>query len=301
MAIMPGAIWRPLPGSSTTRMSAYDITCLHTMVGSLAGTDSYFRQGSGVNSHFGTGGDGTIYQWVDTAFRSGANLNGNDHVVSIENADMGPEFAAWNTNDGNAVPAFTAAQVEANAKIIAWVNKTHGVPFDPIPDSKRGRRGTGWHRLGVPANKGDTVSQTGGELWSNSAGKVCPGNRRTAQIPQIIDRARQIAGGSPTSTGGFLMALSDAQQNEIYAALIGGNTGGRNNFHWLDSRTRPYTAYRNSDNGNIYLGAPGQWIPVPSEALYRMYLDVGLCQPFESLQSLPTATFDAVGAAYLGS
>jgi hypothetical protein len=191
MAIMPGAVWRPLPAGavSTSRMTAYDITCIHTMVGSLAGTDNYFRTGS-ANSHFGTGGDGTIYQWVDTSIQSWANLNGNHHIISIENADMGPEFAKWNTNDGNAVPAFTAKQSEAIAKILAWANKTHGIPLDQIQDSKPGRRGTGFHRQGVPG-----YMVAGGEKWSNATGKVCPGDRRVAQIPQIIARAKQIVAG----------------------------------------------------------------------------------------------------------
>lgn len=211
MAIMPGAVWRPIP-ASTSRISSYDITCIHTMVGSLAGTDGYFRKiAPGVNSHFGTGGDGTIYQWVDTAFRSGANLNGNYHIISIENADMGPEFAPWNTGDGNAVPAFTLAQIEANAKILAWAHETHGIPLGLIPDSKPGRRGTGYHRLGVPG-----YMVAGGEQWSSSTGKVCPGPRRVAQVPQIINRATQIAGGS---TSGEDMTYGPVERDELVIRL----------------------------------------------------------------------------------
>jgi hypothetical protein len=127
MARMREALWRPIP-ASTTRITSYDILCWHTAVGSLWGTDAYFRQiAPGVNSHFGVGHDGTIVQWVDTAYRSGANLNGNHHIISVETADVGTGFPAWNTNDGSAVPAWTPAQVEANAKIAAWVNKTHGI------------------------------------------------------------------------------------------------------------------------------------------------------------------------------
>lgn len=193
MAIMPGVQWRPLPRPSSTRMSAHDVVVIHTMVGSLEGTDGYFRRlTNGVNSHFGTGGDGTIRQWVDTTVRSGANGDGNYRCISIENADMGPQFPAWNTNDGGAVPPFTPAQIEANARICAWANTTHGIPLALIPDSKPGRRGIGFHRLGVP---GYVVA--GGERWSSAAGKVCPAVRRIAQIPQIIDRARQIVGSAP--------------------------------------------------------------------------------------------------------
>jgi N-acetyl-anhydromuramyl-L-alanine amidase AmpD len=146
VAIMPGALWRPLPYSSSP-MTQYDILCYHTMVGSLWGTDAYFRRGSGVNSHFGVGYDGTIVQWVDTRYRSGANYNGNWHIVSVETADVGTGFPAWDLNDGSQVPAWTDAQVEANAAIATWVHETHGIPPVPIPDSKVGRRGwagTAW-------------------------------------------------------------------------------------------------------------------------------------------------------------
>lgn len=193
---MPGTTNRLLPNASRTKMAAYDIVCLHTMVGTLDGTDGYFRRlTTGVNSHFGTSGAGKIYQWVDTAFRSGANMNGNHRVISVENADIGPEFPAWNTNDGGAVPAFTPAQIEVNAQIIAWAHRTHGIPIELIPDSKPGRRGIGYHRQGVPG-----FAVAGGELWSASRGKVCPGNRRIAQIPAIIARARAIVGQSATTT-----------------------------------------------------------------------------------------------------
>jgi hypothetical protein len=224
MARMPGAVWKPIPASSS-KISSFDIVCIHTMVGSLAGTDGYFRKiAPGVNSHFGTGEGGEIWQWVDTAYRSGANLNGNHRVISIENADMGAAFGPWNTKDGGAVPAFTPSQIEANAQILAWAHKTHGIPLELITDSKPGRRGVAYHSLGVPATKGATASRTGGELWSTAVGKVCPGNRRIAQIPQIIARAKQIAGGAPAVSIATEedMPLTDADIQKIwsYAPIV---------------------------------------------------------------------------------
>jgi hypothetical protein len=191
MARMPGALWRPLP-RQLVPMRAYEILCRHTMVGSLWGTDGYFRSpGTGVSSHFGTGGDGTIIQWIDTAYRAGANLDGNDEVISVENADMGPEFAPWNTGSADNVPAYTEAQIEANAKIAAFVYEEHGIAVDvSIPDTKAGRRGCGVHRQGC-----DPYRVSGGVKWSNAYGKGCPGPRRIAQEPQIKARAKQIAGG----------------------------------------------------------------------------------------------------------
>jgi hypothetical protein len=149
-------------------------------------------------AHFSTSGGGKIYQSRDTRYRSAANLNGNHRIIAIENADHGPEFRPWNVNDGHAVPSFTPAQVEAIAKILAWAHKTHGIPLVMAPNSRPGSRGVAYHRQGIDGNwagyrYGGRV--TGGEVWSSARGKVCPGDRRIAQIPQIIARAKQIAAG----------------------------------------------------------------------------------------------------------
>ncbi len=241
MARMPGAVWKPLPRGFTTPMTGHDIICEHTMVGSLAGTDGYFRGlTNGVNSHYGTGGLGEVWQWGDTRFRSGANLNGNPNVVSVENADMGPGFAAWNTRDGNAVPAFTPAQIEANARILAWESSRqahaacppnwlcdkYGSPHEMIPDAKPGRRGIGYHRQGVPG-----YMAPGAVKWSSATGKVCPGDRRIAQIPQIIARARQIAAGQQghPSIGGIRAAhdrvLAGLPNNPTWGFFLGAPKG----------------------------------------------------------------------------
>jgi len=215
MARMPDAQWRPLPNPGNTAMARYDLVVIHTMVGSLAGTDGYFRSGKTTsNSHFGTGGDGTIYQWIDTTVRSAATAAGNHRSVSIENADMGGEFPAWNTNDGNAVPAFTPAQVEAIARICAWVHVTHGVPLVEADTSRPNARGVGFHRLGI-----NNWRVPDGELWSSSTGKVCPSPRRIAQIPQIIARAREIV-AAPTipRTGAAVTILGDDMPTVLQSA-----------------------------------------------------------------------------------
>jgi hypothetical protein len=219
VAIMPGALWRPLPYSSSP-MTQYDILCYHTMVGSLWGTDAYFRRGSGVNSHFGVGYDGTIVQWVDTRYRSGANYNGNWHIVSVETADVGTGFPAWDLNDGSQVPAWTDAQVEANAAIATWVHETHGIPPVPIPDSKVGRRGVGWHRLGV-----DPDRVAGGELWSSHYGKVCPGSRRLAQIAEVCARAAGSYEEDPLATY-TEDDLTRIIQNAVAGTVVKASPGG---------------------------------------------------------------------------
>ncbi len=212
MARYPGAAWRPLADDWARQrvMARHDIICLHTMVGSLWGTDAFFRSNGygGAESHFGVGYDGETLQWQDTTRQAEANLNGNHRIISIETADYGPGFGRWDTGDASAVPAWTPAQVERIAQIIAWACRTHGIPCELVPDSRPTRRGVAYHRQGV-AGWGLVP---GGEVWSSARGKVCPGNRRVAQVPLVVSRARAILAGSGE---GVFMALSDAEQNEL--------------------------------------------------------------------------------------
>lgn len=193
MGRVPGTEWRPLAGdwASQPRMAAHNIICIHTMVGTLDGTDGYFRSGNGVGyggseAHVGIGPTGRAYQWQDDAFQADANLDGNPEVLSIENADRGAPFPAWSGSD---VPAFTEQQIEANAQICAYWCRTYAIPPSLIPDTLPGRRGIAVHRQGVPG----MGLVPGGVQWSSSFGKVCPGDRRTQQVStRIIPRVREI-------------------------------------------------------------------------------------------------------------
>lgn len=183
--------WRPLAGnwSAQPRMQKHDLIILHTMVGSLWSTDSYFRNRGygGAEAHFGVGHDGQLLQWQDTDWQAEANGAANNRAISIETADLGEGFAPWNTQDGNAVPAWTDAQVDRIIDLIVWICRTHAIPCVPVLDSKPGRRGVAYHRLGVPGNV-----VPGGELWSSARGKTCPGPARIKQIPNIIARAKNV-------------------------------------------------------------------------------------------------------------
>lgn len=193
----------PLGAQKQPRMTSHDVFCFHTMVGSLSGTRAMFlRNGfGGTESHFGTGADGELEQWQDIAYTADANLDGNSYVLSVENADYGPGFPKWNTNDGGAVPAFTDAQIATLIRLgVAaalpggrpgsmhadcprdWKCYGDGIPARLIPDTKRGRRGFGYHAQGVPGNE----LVAGGVAWSSARGKVCPGRRRIEQIRNVI-------------------------------------------------------------------------------------------------------------------
>jgi N-acetylmuramoyl-L-alanine amidase len=194
MARMPGARWlgehAPVQSDGTRlRMSRYDAVCIHTIVG--------FAPAHAA--HFSVHHDGTIDQSRDTRYRSGANLQGNHRVIAIENEDHGAAFGRWDTDDGHAVPPFTAAQIEANAKILAWAHKTHGIPLQLCPNSRSTSRGLAYHRQGIDGNFDDydyPGRVAGGEIWTKSFGKVCPGDRRISARDRILARAKQIVSGT---------------------------------------------------------------------------------------------------------
>ena len=174
MARMPGAVWLG-EQSPRTPMERYDIVCVHTIVG--------FAPAHAA--HFSVKADGTIQQSRDTAFRSAANLNGNHRIIAIENEDHGPAFGTWT---GSNVPALTDAQVAANARILAWAHETHGIPLQLCPDSRPGSRGLAYHRQGIDGNFTDGFPGrvSGGEVWTSSFGKVCPGRNRIVQRDDIL-------------------------------------------------------------------------------------------------------------------
>ena len=189
----PHAQRRPLGEQTEPALSNPKIIVLHTMVGSLWGTDGYFMQDGygGTESHFGVGFDGEVLQWQDLAHQADANLDGNPRCISIETSDWGEgPFGKWDTGNPALVPAWTAEQVEAIAQLVAWLCREFSIPCEPIEDSRPGRTGIGYHRQGI-----DNWRVDGGEKWSGSTGKVCPGDRRIAQIPEVIERARQILAG----------------------------------------------------------------------------------------------------------
>lgn len=205
MARMPGTEWVG-PHHDNGVMSRYDVVCVHTIVG----------YAPAHAAHFSTNSAGTIYQSRDTTYRSAANLNGNWRVIAIENEDHGPTFKAWS---GSSVPGFTAQQIEAIARICVWANKAHGVPLVQCPDSKPGSRGIAFHRQGIQGNFANGWIP-GGELWSSSTGKVCPGDQRISQMPQIITRARQLAGLEEDED---MNTAQDAALGALWQALVSPN------------------------------------------------------------------------------
>lgn len=194
MARMPGAEWRPISINHTKGGNRPRVVILHIIVGTLAGADAWFRNSrSRVSAHFGVSKDGRIRQWVDTADRAWANAGANPYSISIE-------------NEGQVGDALTSAQIEANARILAWAAKTHSIPIQV--NNSVGGSGLSYHRMAA--------------AWS-LGGTACPGDRIIAQRPAIVARAKQIAGGAapgaPITEGDPLIGLKKGDSGEAVKAL----------------------------------------------------------------------------------
>lgn len=196
MARCPFTAWHPLGDNPTHQPLIGKVRgiVLHTAVGSLISTDGYFMHGNGegyigTESHWIVGGYGEGWQITDTSRTADANLDGNSTLLSIETADTYAPFPPWSGED---VPAWTADQIQTLARIVAWAANEYDFPIARMADSKASTRGVGYHRLGIdsspPGRLGWRVP--GGESWTTTPGKVCPGDRRIAQVDQVIALAK---------------------------------------------------------------------------------------------------------------
>jgi LysM repeat protein len=167
MALMSGATYRPVPNCTKGGQQEVRGVVVHIMAGTLAGTDSWFRNPKAqASSHFGTGKTGLLYQWVSTADRAWAQSSGNRTWLSVE-------------NEGKGGDTLTDAQLDRNAQVLAWAHKVHDVPLQ-VAKSPSGK-GLGYHAMG-------------GADWGGHT--ACPGPKIVAQLPEIVKRAKALVGGS---------------------------------------------------------------------------------------------------------
>lgn len=200
MARYPGAIWKPITANKgRRRMAAHNRVNLHVAVSEANSLHGYFNKSGIPDSHFyvrkGTKHQlanklpATVEQYVDTAMRANADLEGNDATISVE--------TQGGVSNAQGEP-WDASQVLALAEIFAWCVQTHGIEAKLATDSKLGRtsRGLSWHRLGVDGNFPEKPSilagraQLGGGMrYSTARGKICPGDAKIRQIPGILELA----------------------------------------------------------------------------------------------------------------
>ncbi|MEW2127092.1 peptidoglycan recognition family protein [Streptomyces sp. NPDC007259] len=163
MARMPGATFHRVRNYTADGQQSVRGVVVHIMAGTLEGSQAWFNNATAqASSHFGTGKDGELRQWVDTADRAWAQAAGNRTWLSVE-------------NEGKGGDALTNAQIDANARVLAWAHREYGVPLQLAKSPSD--RGLGYHAMG-------------GAAWGGHS--QCPGPRIVAQLPTIVARAKQL-------------------------------------------------------------------------------------------------------------
>lgn len=150
---------------------------MHTMVGDLPGTVSWFNNPKAqASAHFGIAQDGAIHQFgpIGKGWIAWAQAAGNAGWYSIEHAD-----------GGKPANPLTAAQITASAQILECLSAFAGFPLE-ISNSTS-VKGYGWHGMG-------------GAAWGGHLN--CPGDVRKAQRAQVIALAASIRQGTQPEHAG---------------------------------------------------------------------------------------------------
>jgi hypothetical protein len=182
MAILSGVQWDPVYPQPPKMKNGVRRFAFHTIVGA----DDPRKQATLTclwNGH--------RKQHRHTDAVAAATGAANYDTASAETADRGTGFPDWNINDPKQVPPWRDEQLEALIDTTVQFHRIHSIPLELLPDSKAGRKGFGYHRLGI---RGDFLGSgyiypgwvPGGETWSSSVGKACPGDRRIKQVIEII-------------------------------------------------------------------------------------------------------------------
>lgn len=170
MGWLPSATRRDVgaPGNySNGPMRSYTGVVLHVNDADSGDLFGWITGGSSdMSCHFQVLKDGTVYQYIDTAYSSWCQMNGNDDYLSIETSGFPAE-------------PLTAAQVASCARIMAFVNAEHGIPLIATD---------------LVGSKGLIAHGDGGAAWGGHTG--CPGDLRKAQRFQILAQAH----GATTNT-----------------------------------------------------------------------------------------------------
>lgn len=172
MARMPGAAWRPVVNVHKNGVLERRGLVLHVQDDTSSPYGWFNNPASEASSDFWVRTDGHIEQYAETGTDyAWAQAAGNPYYASVE-------------TEGHPATALTAEQVEAVAQIYAWGHATWGWPLQVVDSTTA--HGLTWHGVG-------------GAAWGGHNG--CPGDKRKAQRPAIIARAKQLAGGGAVPAG----------------------------------------------------------------------------------------------------
>lgn len=195
----PGAHQRPISRFSTPRRKPINAFILHVTVSPATSMYNYFsRANSSGCSSAHVAKDGTIEQYLSAAWRDAATVDARDRSFSAETQGAYPSSVA------NTEP-WTDEQIESLAQLAAWLHTDHGLPLRLMESSQPDEAGIGWHRLGIdgnfpalPSSLAGRSQRGGGERWSTSRGKACPGDAKILQVPLILAHAKEIVGVDAT-------------------------------------------------------------------------------------------------------
>lgn len=172
---VPFAAKRPLPEATSQprRSDIARVLVIHVMVGTLKGTESYFKNSTSLESHFGLGCtqcgadlDGALWQWIPLDRTADANYHANPFAWSVETCDH--YTGGTYTN-----PGFSVKQQATLIRLGKWFNAEWGVPLRQCPAWNAS--GFGWHAMwGAPSQ------------WTNVAGKTCPNSTRVRQLKESV-------------------------------------------------------------------------------------------------------------------
>lgn len=185
VTLVPGAVWRPIERNFTdlprveTRALVVHVTASATKTSQWSWFNS---EGAAASSQVHAAVNGLLEQYVDADEIAWASGAGNPSTFAIEfQGDGTAPLSGW--------------QQVMFVVLTRWASDRYGFPLVLMGDSKPSSSGVGWHRLGVPyridLNTGLPTYREGwliqgGEQWSRSPGKTCPGDRVITQLPHLL-------------------------------------------------------------------------------------------------------------------
>jgi hypothetical protein len=155
---------------------------VHIAEGSYQGTIAWQQNpNADVSSYFVTSRAGDIAQMLDLDLMAWTQAAGNPNWIGVE-------------NEGFHTDAFTDAQINANARIFAWLRSVWPATPAQVTNSVN-VGGLGWHGMG-------------GVAWGNHPD--CPGTPNVALLPTILARAVTNNTGGGEDVAQVLVKFSDA-------------------------------------------------------------------------------------------
>ncbi len=253
---------------------------------SLEGISGWIEQGS-TEAHTYNDQFGFMLQYCDLFLAVDGTKDGNWRNRTHE---------AWNPpqSDGDLNDSrYTPEQCERFSDFLAWDSKENGVLLQNMRNSRRESHGVGAHRYGITGyNPWKTV---GGEVWSTSSSKICPGTERVNQLDGIIARAIFIRDHN-------LGTLPPGRVNLVEALKRGGQPAPPD----PDPTPNPPTVTEDEEEdmyklvrgdsgpnqGMVFAAAPGRFFHVADPQHYAIGVATGLWK--DSVQTMGLADLDVL-------